>query len=159
MIKGKIGDEKIFSVWMILAWVIIALVIVGVVLKVYSTKIDIRVSHSEILANRLADCIIEDGYVHNSFFEKDILLACNLDKDIFESGDFYFILDFLDSNGNEVSESLFKGNHDFEIQCGLEGVNFAKCFSNEIPVSYDNGEVTGGFVRIKTGSNYLGDEL
>ncbi|PIN94512.1 hypothetical protein COU53_03340 [Candidatus Pacearchaeota archaeon CG10_big_fil_rev_8_21_14_0_10_30_48] len=147
------SGEKVLSLWMFLVWGLIALAIVLAVFIFYGQEADIKILQSDILIDRLADCFIDQGQfvdVGNVFED------CNLNKEIFDKGNFYFKVSFLE-------DSISGGNKDFEIQCGLRKTqdeksseNFARCSQRSFIALKDNQEIN---VEIFAGSNVRGGKF
>ena len=147
------SGEKVLSLWMFFVWGLIALTMVSVVFIFYGQEADIKILQSDILIDRLADCFIEQGQLIEV---NDVYSTCNLNKEIFDKGEFYFNISFLES-------SISGGNKDFEIQCGLRKTqseessnNFARCSQRSFIALKDNQEIN---VEIFAGSNVRGGKF
>ena len=84
MIKNK-KAAKYLTPWLFLVWGLIALSIAAAVIIIYSAKIDIKAEEADILAVRIADCLVDDGYLNeevNQLNEKVKEMKINVVKNI-----------------------------------------------------------------------------
>ena len=126
MIKYKKGGEEYLSPWMFIIWGLIAVFIVAGVLIFYSVETDIRTEEADILTLRIADCIVDSGYLDEFIFEEnfDVFVSCGLNKEVIEdTEDFYLYIDVFDASQPEKSllgEPIEKGFKEFKMQCALK---------------------------------------
>jgi hypothetical protein len=143
------NDELIISPFFFLMLGVIGIAIITAVVVILSSDSDIRVGEAKTLNDRLVYSLDESGYLNEKIFsgEFDILKDSNIDPKMIEnSNDFYFNVGIYDEEGN-LKYSFIKGNNDFEIQCGLNGKNLAKCFTRDI--SLINPKDTSQIFKIK----------
>ena len=80
--KNKIGAEKTISVYWFAILVIVAGAVIYMVSLVYGEPYDIRKAETDILANKIADCMNEGGYLNEEVltetFKQNFLERCNL---------------------------------------------------------------------------------
>jgi len=156
--RSKKADSKLLSIW----WFFILIVVVGgVVIAVAmfnSTKIDIRSIETEILSERVTDCILNFGKINTNFFDKDfdIFEECGISKKaVNSSGNFYLNISVKNLVNNKVDEKVY-GNQAFVEECLVqqtvsEAKNFPRCNVKSIDVLGFNGELSK--LNILTGSN------
>ena len=107
--------SKIISVYWFTILIIVAVGVYLMMYIYYSYPLDVREWEAEILVNKIADCISEQGMIRNDLlkdgkfnetFKKDFLKKCNLD---FYSSDVeeqcYVEINFF--NLTSLNESLF----------------------------------------------------
>ena len=142
---NKRGDgEKILSIWMFIIFGMIVLAVFITISMFYGQEADIRESQANVLSFRLQECFSLAEDLESIF---DIQSNCNIGE---LGEDFYFNVSVYE-NGVFVKD-FYSGNNDFEIQCRLEGRNFAKCSSSNV--------VKDGFeIKIYSGSNFMGGKL
>jgi len=157
MIRGKKAEERYLSFWMFIVWALIGVGIASGVIIFYSAQVDVREEQADILALRVLDCIVDDGYLNELGADYDIFSACGLRKEMFvRGGDFYFKISL---NGKEI---IAEGERDFEIQCklteaeGTRAEHFAKCSKKRVYAMKENEKV---LVEVLAGSNQLGSRL
>ena len=111
--------EKLFSIWWFFVLAFIAGGIVIGTLAYSSAEINVNEIESNILHDKLFECIVEDGYLIdlNNF---DIFKECNLDKNIFGKGsDFYFNVSVYGKDN--LIYSFTEGDFSFEKDCQISG--------------------------------------
>tara|TARA_Y100000310_G_C20264141_1_gene615041 strand:- start:58 stop:540 length:483 start_codon:yes stop_codon:yes gene_type:complete len=157
LFKEKRAEERYMSPWLFLVWALIGVAIVGAVLIFYSAEADVREQESKILASRILDCISDNNYLKTEFLLKDydIFKECNFNKEILdESREFYFSVSAI---GTGISKKIIYGEKDFEIQCELEGKNFAKCSRKRaFLLDSNDNKIT---LEIFAGSNQQGRKI
>jgi len=134
---NKKGAEKTISIYWFAILVIVAGAIVYMVVSVYGQPYDIRQIESDILANNIADCISEGGYLkekvlNDASFKENFMKRCGLN---FESSDFpgskgeyYAQVNFYDFNiGSKINFEVYGGNLNLKQFCGLEGKTNPAC--------------------------------
>jgi len=138
--------EKYLSIWWFGILILIGGFIVFGVLIFYTNYLDIRDIESQILANKISECYLNEDLTYDSL-EEDFFSNCYLNENLFTGYSNYFILvKFPD-------KEIKLGNHAFEEYCKISGrirsKNLPKCSSNDLIL---NGER----VTIMAGSNYFG---
>ncbi len=142
LFRDKKAGEKLLTIWW---FFVLALVGGGIVIGVliyYSGEIDVRKLESELLADRILDCLSEQGNLNEEFLKDDfdIFQGCSLDKEVIEnSGNFYINVSLYDLDGESIKE-ITKGVGSFEVNCKLEGGDYPKCSGKEIFVFDSLGE-------------------
>ncbi len=158
IIKNKKGAEEYLSPWMFLIWVIIAVAIIIGVVIFNSAEIDVRGREAEILAVRSIDCLVDNGYVNEDFFQDyfNIYEKCGLEEEIITNGDYWLNVSVYSSG--ILLKSFTAGVKNFEMLCQLgESEDFPKCSEKKIYALRDNGEIIT--IRIIAGSNQPMTEL
>ena len=121
-INNKKGAEKIISVYWFAILIIVAGGIAYMVYSFYGSPYDVRQIESDILANKVAECISEEGQLKNidENYRNDFLKICSLN---FETRDdeiqFYLEVIFLDFNsGQEIEPPIIQGNINLKNNLG-----------------------------------------
>jgi hypothetical protein len=159
-LNNKKADSRMLSPWLFVILGLICVAIVAGVLSYFSGTMDIRAYEAKSLSDRLVYGISEDGFLREgvigggfNIFESSKINEKSLEN----TGVFYFNISVFDDEGVLV-KSFSKGNGDFEIQCRLNGNNFAKCYYREFSVlgkdNFNRYKIT-----ILTGSNNGGKSL
>lgn len=163
----KLGDkkagERYLSPWLFLVWIIIGVGIVSGVLIFFSAQADVRAEEADILAVKITDCIVDNGYINENFFDNfDIFENCSLDEKIVDkSGYFYIDVAVYDSSSNKIIKEIEKGVRDFKMQCSYktEEKNLAECRDITIYALNQSNPSQKFMLQIKTGSNQRGKKL
>lgn len=124
--KGKKGAEKIMSVyWFVILAIVAGAIVIGVMLF-YSSVIDIRDLETEILANKIIDCVAKGGVIEGVLDKDfDLIKNCNLnfeDSD-YERNQYYVgvkIYDFAKCDSADCGDVIKKvevGRSDFVAIC------------------------------------------
>jgi hypothetical protein len=150
MIKDKIGAEKTISIYWFAILIIVAAAIVYMVVSVYGQPYDVRQIESDILANNIAGCISEGGYLKEKIindveFSENFLEKCNLNFESpdFEksSGEYYVSIRFQDFNsGNQIGAEIINGNVNLKLACELKGKTNPACSSKSFYVIDKNSQ-------------------
>jgi len=139
-ISSKKGDSKLLSVWWFAVLVFIAVGIVIGVMIFFSGKLDVRLLEAEALANRVADCLSENGYISREFLadKSKIFDLCSLNGDILnKSGNYFLKISLADaSTKKESSPAAVFGNAAFEADCKigagmLEARYYPRCVTKQ----------------------------
>ena len=170
LFSDRKGGEKIMSVWWFAVLIVVGTGIVISVLIFYSADVDVRYTESEILYNKIVDCVVQDGFLIDGVLTKefDLMKTCNLNtKVINEEKLFYIKMNILDENGKSLREPIIKGNVLFLEDCKIQEPDengkttgakyYPKCSENTINVNY--GEDKKGKLEILTASNNLGRKI
>jgi hypothetical protein len=154
---NKKGGVKYLFPWFILLWAIIIIVILAGVLIYYSTQIDIRKEEGEILATRIADCLIDEGRLRENY-DSNIFVKCRLDEGVLDQSGLFYVGIFVTNLASGNVEEMQIGDSNLKDQCILkkDEKHFAECGEK---VVYALGEDTEFLVKIVTGSNQLGGKL
>ena len=168
--RNKKGGEKLLSVWWFFVLTIVGVGIVVSVLMFYSAEEDTRSLESEILYNKIIDCIVDNGFLSPIVLNQnfDLMKTCTLDEKVInEEKLFYIKINILDENGKNLRESIVEGNKEFLTQCEIqspdekgkitEAKHYAKCFRRTIKIIYSGEKI--GKLEILTASNNLGRKI
>lgn len=121
-LKQKKADSKFLSIWW---FAVIVVVAVGIVIGVeifFSGKIDVRILESEILANKVINCLNERGYFNVEFLSdnKNIFSLCSLNEAIIDKSSNYFLkLNFVEADTKKALPVFIAGNSAFEKDCEI----------------------------------------
>lgn len=124
----KKADERVLSIYLFIIYIVVSIGIVSGVLLVQGSGLDVRRVEAEILADKVIDCLVDQG---------------NLNSEVLD-GDFN-LLDFcgFDFGGDEgeygleiVIRDIEKkyGREDYLEFCNLEGAKIPKCETKEVYV-------------------------
>lgn len=154
---NKKGGEKILSIWWFFILAVVGGIIAFSIIVFYSAKFDVRNSETEILYNRIIDCISENGFLKPEVLQEnfDIFSECDFNKDSFEKEKnvFYFKIEFLrkkieTENVLDCTLSL----------AGQEAKHYPKCMEKTEKLSYlDGKEIKTIEVNILVASNQEGE--
>lgn len=157
---NKRGTDKILSIYWFVVLTIIAGGIFAMVYIFYGAPYDVRGIESNILAERVADCISRNGIIDSNFFSgKDFnkninntfQKECNINFNVedgyrdeiqyFYEVEFYTIKDLTNS-----SFSFYNGNNNWESDCFIKKENnkdytrLAECTEKRFYASSRGGE-------------------
>ncbi|HPD81494.1 MAG TPA: hypothetical protein PK357_00140 [Candidatus Pacearchaeota archaeon] len=139
IIKEKRGAEKYLSLYWFFILMLIALGVFIMTYNYYGAPYDIRKVESEILANKIADCISNQGRINPDFFiEKNLnsaisdtfLEKCKINLDVEEGypedslPPYFFEVEFY--RIEDVSKSaltIFEGNLNLKADCLINEEN------------------------------------
>ena len=171
------GEGRIISIWWFLVLVIVGVGIVAGVMIFFSAEADVRGLESEILYDRIYDCLVEDGFILQEIAEGnsiDVFEKCDLDKKVFElnEGVWFFRINFsnVDEENILVGEFGKKGFlKDCEMQIKnsegekVEAKSLGQCYYDEKRVLYyfysENGvKISEGKLKILAASNQEGKQ-
>jgi len=140
---NKKAGEKLLSAWW---FFILATIGLGITLGVsiyYSFDFNTNLLESEILNERLVDCLVDSGYIRSDFFQDnfDIFGKCDLKKEIFVgTNKFYFKIRVYNESG--IKKEIFFGDSSFEENCRISYVvktkDFPKCSEKILNVLHKN---------------------
>ena len=161
--KSREGGEKIFAIWEISVFAIIGLgIVIGVVI-LYFADVDVREIESSVLYNKVADCVVKQGYVIDRIFNDDfdIFKECEINKETINSGDFYFKVELLDEGWKNLTKEIRRGSMNFDADCKVakkvKAEKYPKCTEKkEDVVYYKNNEEKIATLYILTASNQEG---
>jgi hypothetical protein len=156
--KSKKAEEQLMSFWMFVAWGLIGLTIVGAVYLFYSTEVDVRDTHSLVLANRVVDCLVDSGELNSAFFNEDFDLfsICDLNEDSFEDN-FYISVNVISDNPKEINF----GNPSFVTDCEISEIGDAKkyprCEFHRMNIFYFlDDKKNKGIIEVFSGAKIIG---
>jgi len=143
--KNCKGGEKLLSIWWFFVLAIVGVGVSASVLIYHSAEADVREIETNILYERIINCVAEQGFLIEGLIGEDfdIFNKCQLNKEIKE-GDFSF-------------------EKDCEIQEGEEGVSakyYPKCIrKKEIILYYVDNKIEEVELEILTASNQVGRKV
>jgi hypothetical protein len=158
MFKGfnKKGDLEIsLSAWWFFVIFLVGGAIVVSVSIYYSADFDSKGLESDLLSERILNCISSDGLlVEGVFEENNFYKVCNLNKEKFGFGSNYFFKVVINNK-----ELIKGGDYSVEKNCELGeelevGKYFPVCSQKEDFVFNENGEAV--IVQVLTASNQRG---
>lgn len=161
-VRGRKADSKMLSIWWFAVLVVIAVGIVVGTTIFFGGKLDVRAVEAEILANKIADCLVENGKMNQEFLNEntggfDISSACSINKTIIqESGNYYLEISIANSAGS-IIQSIRYGNAAFEKECSIgaavvEAKYFPRCASKKVSAADSSGRIL--ILTVLAGSNY-----
>lgn len=123
--KNKKGAEKVLSVYWFAILILVATGIFIMVSNFYNYPYDVRDMETNILLNKVADCISTGGiindYVLNGNFENNFMDICSLNFNTESSfTDIQYYVSVEISNSSSILENFEKGNKNLITSCGLE---------------------------------------
>jgi len=144
---NKKADSKILSIWWFLILIIIATGIVIGVMIFFSSNLDVKSNEADIMANKILDCLIKNGYINEDFLvdNTNFLDNCFLNKAmIVNSGNYYINLKIYEES--LVKTSLIYGNHALEEDCKIklnfiEAKNYPECVEKSSIAMDSNGKI------------------
>lgn len=138
--------EKLISVYWFAILVIVATGIVLMVNTYYGNSYDVREVESEILADKVANCIYFGGKVNSLLltpqevfredFRDNFMERCSLNFDMekpFTPVPYYVEVEFLTFEGSTIFE-IFSGNSNYKTDCNAkvkDDTKLAKCTEKE----------------------------
>lgn len=156
--KKAESSKYLTPIW----YITLAIVGVGIVIGVLmfrSISYDIKTEEAETLVNQVSSLIIEEGYLEAWVLENnsDFLKQVNLDSKLFNEGIFYINVKIFDNE--KLIKNFIYGPEDFEIQCGLKGKDFAKCYKKQVFALDKNDSFKKYKILIFAGSNQKGSKI
>jgi len=163
---NKLGSENLLSIWWFLVLVIVAGGIALGVFMFYSADVDVREVEAGIMANKIYDCLNDNGHLKGDVFLKDFDLykECDINRNVF----------FEDGTGYYLNVSIFEGNinifenhsrsEDLKRNCiigkGIGTKDFPECFLGEERFLFiSNGVEKELAVKVLAVSNQKGRAL
>lgn len=163
--------EGVLSIWWISIMGIVAVGIVIGVLIFYSAKLDIRAEEADILVTRIADCIVQRGYIAEDFLEDSdaerdyVFRECKLSEEVIvKSEDYYFNISVYSREDMEPRYSIDYGVRDFQMQYELgkltedEEEQFAECLEESL-FAFDKKNKRNVIVKIFVCSAQIGRKV
>ena len=142
-IRDKKGDARYMFFWRVFIWLIVFGAVVLAVLIAFSANADVRKEEADILSVKIADCLIDEGYVRKDIKDFDIFQGCALDKEAIEQGGkFYFSVLIKDAESGDIVYEKAAGVADFEIQCYIktEEKQLAECNDKTLYALSEDGK-------------------
>jgi len=146
---NKRGTDKILSIYWFFILALIAGGIIAMVYVFYGTPYDVREIESEILSEKVADCISSKGTIDSEFFadstfntkiSETFIKKCNFNFNVEEGyGDinevqyFYEVEFYILEDLENPAFSFYNGNNNWKTDCSIkkendkEYVKLAKC--------------------------------
>lgn len=165
---NKKASQKLLSVWWFFVLTVVGAGIVIGVLIYYSADADLRKVEADILSERIANCLVEQGYLREDFSSNfNIFEKCGLKKEVFDSGtSFYLKISVYDETGNLFKNInlIIEGDTSFEKDCQIEEKISARYFprcveKKELFLYNENGVTKKGRIEILAGSNQAGKKI
>ena len=172
-IKSEKGEEKIFSIWW---FFVIAVVGLGIIMSVsifYGAEVDARQTEANILYEKVANCLIEDGFIDHAL-DKDFNLSrdCSIPEIVDETSSFYLRFNFSNEDGSALENGKRTSFGTIrEVECDLilgfvgederpKAESFPRCVKRQERVLYtENGVIRKAILEILVASNNKGEEL
>jgi hypothetical protein len=136
ILKTKKAD--LISIWWFFVLVVIGIGIVVGVLMFYSEKVNVRYQESQILSQRVIDCLSNSGEINQEAFNNNLNLLdfCGFKKELFNNpSDYLLRVEITDKNNNLLNKFLY-GNNGFVDNCKIASVSkandFPSCFTAKI---------------------------
>lgn len=141
---NKRGAEKILSIYWFAILIIIAGAVVAMVSLFYGTPYDVREAEANIIVNKIANCLSENGKLSDRLFNE----AKNLNEDFnlkekcnfileteskSETGEYFLQTEFYNLN-NEKVFSISEGNSNLYADCKIQDEKYkkiSKCVERE----------------------------
>tara|TARA_Y100000310_G_scaffold339732_1_gene433363 strand:- start:1656 stop:2150 length:495 start_codon:yes stop_codon:yes gene_type:complete len=139
--KKKMNNQgKLLSIWWFFVLTVIgAGIVIGVVIY-YSADLNVKEVEASILAERVMDCIVDNGQLKEVVLDKELIFEeCYLDKKVFgEASNFYFEVFINEESIVQVGDASFE--KDCEIERKVRTYNFPKCAEKSQIVLNNNNE-------------------
>jgi len=142
---NKKGDERVLSIYLFIIFIIVSIGIVSGVLLFHGAGLDVREVEADILADKVIDCLVEQGELKNQVFADNFTIGefCNInlrDNSITYKGEEQSaisveLFDFNSCSKDdkdevgcslEIRDRIIIGRNDFEL-CNEEGDKIPKC--------------------------------
>jgi len=165
---NKKATQKLLSVWWFFVLTVVGAGIVIGVLIYYSADADLREAEANILSERIANCLVEQGYLQGDFSQNfNIFEKCGLKKEVFDAGtSFYLKISVYDEAGNLFKgiSPIVEGDRSFEKDCQIEEKISARYFprcaeKKELFLYKENEAIKKGRIEILAGSNQVGKKI
>ena len=148
ILKNKDGD-KILSIYWFVILFLVAGAIVYMVASFYGNPYDVREVEGQILADRVAECMVVNGNINQnfeSFTNSNLLQNCNLNfntenSDGWNNDQYYIEINISNfSTGNSI-KLLSAGNKDLKDFCFTSSTNNPFCLNRSMyAISSDNAQ-------------------
>ncbi|MCK5043898.1 hypothetical protein KAR52_02765 [Candidatus Pacearchaeota archaeon] len=142
--KNKKGTDKIISMYWFVILFLVAAAIVYMAAIFYGEPYDVREIEAHILANQIANCVAEGGYLKENIlfdeeFKNNFLEQCDLNfnvEDVYgwkELEQYYLKIEFytfdpnMQDNLGDLKFDFFEGNINLKDDCDRMGRNFPIC--------------------------------
>lgn len=133
-LNKKQADEKIIYIYWFFIIFLVATAIFYMVFNFYGQPYDARPAETNILINKISDCIYSESKFNQEVFSNNQLQItnenfqekCNLNfqtEDVYEwntLGQYYVNLSILDFNSKELIDSIEMGNANLRNYCNLK---------------------------------------
>ena len=138
----KHGADKIISVYWFAILFIVAAAIVYMVVSFYGEPYDVRELEADILADKVADCLAEGGYLKEGIFESlsnNLLETCNFNFEVedihnWDDDQLYVEIKIYNFSSKTKIFEISEGNINLKENCELEGNNFPFCLERSFYV-------------------------
>jgi len=165
--KFKDKNAKVLSIWWFFVLAVIGGGVVLGVLIYNSVEIEVKQIESDILAERILDCVLDEGFLREDFKTFDVFSECGIDKEFFKKGGhFYFKIKVNRQEGDLIREEIVEGDFSLEKDCEIqetlkrEQKHFPRCVRKKQYVFYsDNHEIKKGEIEVLAVSNQKGKKV
>jgi len=158
-LKNKKAAEKIISVYWFVILFIVAAAIVYMTASFYGKPYDARKIEADLLADKVAKCISEAGYLNEEVLEQQFLENflgnCNINfnvEDAYgwrEQEQYYIELNLSDFSSGEKILEIKEGNTKLKSFCNLKGDNLPVCLERSLYViNKDNNQYRADILSI-----------
>lgn len=163
---NKKADSKLLSIWWFFVLAFVAGTIVIGVLIFYSADAEVREIEADVLASKIALCLVSQGNLNQNFLKNDfdVFSECNLDKKSLDSRNYYGKISLYNLSGSLLANISF-GSMTFEEDCKIQArlasiwedraKHFPRCSGKSIYVLNKN---EGAVLEIIAGSNNIGSK-
>lgn len=133
---NKKGAEKIISVYWFTVLFIVAAAVVYMTATFYGEPYDVRKIEANILANHVADCLAEGGYLKENVLKEDFktnfLKNCGMTFDVEDyqgwNDDQYFVnVSIYNFKSESILTEILSGNINLKGYCNQEGKTLPVC--------------------------------
>jgi len=148
--KNKKGAEKIISVYWFAILFIVAAAVVYMVASFYGKPYDVRQIEADLLANRVAECISETGYLKEQVLEQQFAENfqenCNINFNVEDSyrwrerEQYYIELNVIDFSSKEKILEAKAGDVSLKGSCSLKGNNLPFCLEKSLYIIDENNK-------------------
>ncbi|HLD37795.1 MAG TPA: hypothetical protein VJA86_04360 [Candidatus Nanoarchaeia archaeon] len=92
IVNSKKAGEKVLSIWWFFVLAFVGVSVVAAVSMFYSADVDVKEIEAGILADRVADCIVQNGYLSSSFIGGNFKLKeCGLNEEVIQNSQNFYI--------------------------------------------------------------------
>jgi uncharacterized protein involved in tolerance to divalent cations len=123
---NKKGSDKILSMYWFVVIIIVAGGIFAMIYMFYSAPYDVREVESEILSNKIADCISRNGRIDSSFVlnkNLSVIKECSLNFNVeseFNEEQYFFDIEISSLEEESSKISFSGGNINWKEDCFIE---------------------------------------
>lgn len=169
MIKmNRKGGEKLLSIWWFFVLALIGGSIVAGVIIFYGAEIDTRKLETDIMSEKIVNCISEQGFLNENMLNKnfDVFKECSISKGLVnKGGEFYLRISIYDEQNNKIREDVVSEGPMMEKDCIIgERMIRARYYpvcskKRENILYYKDGQLNNAVLEVMTASNQRGQEV